>query len=240
ETNSLFFSIFVLLFTLFNSHNVAVSWKEELPDCLLDKDYKKLLYIVENGLPPTATSHHVVIGGAGVAGLTAAKLLHDAGHKVTILEASGRIGGRVDTYRNEEGLYAELGAMRIPTTHKIVLDFNEKHLGVTLNEFRIEDNDTFYLVNGKKVKEAKVKSKPDILNYSVLDCEKGKSADKLLQYALKKVQKTETWMEYLKEEGHLSSEAVRMIGDLLYEDILMYTELSEMIYDQTDVSDSVK
>lgn len=75
-------SIFVLLFTLFNSHNVAVSWKEELPDCLLDKDYKKLLYIVENGLPPTATSHHVVIGGAGMAGLTAAKLLHDAGHKV--------------------------------------------------------------------------------------------------------------------------------------------------------------
>lgn len=46
--------------------------------------------------------------------------------------------------------------------------------------------------------------------------------------------------EYLKEEGDLSPEALRMIGELLNEQSLMYTALSEMIYDQTDISDSTK
>lgn len=39
--------------------------------------------------------------------------------KVTIVEASGCVGGRVETYRNEkDGWYAELGAMRIPSFHR--------------------------------------------------------------------------------------------------------------------------
>lgn len=41
--------------------------------------------------------------------------------KVTIVESDDRVGGRVETYRNEkEGWYAELGAMRIPSFHQYV------------------------------------------------------------------------------------------------------------------------
>lgn len=62
----------------------------------------------------------IYILGAGIAGLAAAWVLRGLGHTVTIFEASERIGGRIYTYRfgaESDGLYGELGAMRIPGSH---------------------------------------------------------------------------------------------------------------------------
>ncbi|KAM9812650.1 L-amino-acid oxidase isoform 2-T2 [Syngnathus typhle] len=92
---------------------------DPLYECLQDTDYSELLDIVDKGLPATKTPQHIAIIGGGIAGLTAAKFLEDAGHKVTVIEASHRVGGRIETFRNtREGWYAELGAMRIPSFQK--------------------------------------------------------------------------------------------------------------------------
>jgi monoamine oxidase len=55
----------------------------------------------------------VVVAGAGLAGLVSGMQLQEAGHEVVILEARGRVGGRVLTVRDgfEDGQYADVGAM---------------------------------------------------------------------------------------------------------------------------------
>ncbi|XP_053376734.1 uncharacterized protein LOC123530241 [Mercenaria mercenaria] len=62
---------------------------------------------------------HVIIVGAGMAGLSAAYELAQIGHTVTILEVQSRVGGRVKTIREgfTEGLHSEGGAMRLPLNH---------------------------------------------------------------------------------------------------------------------------
>jgi monoamine oxidase len=54
--------------------------------------------------------YDVLVIGAGAAGLTAGRLLADAGRHVAILEARDRVGGRIWTHKTEAGMPIELGA----------------------------------------------------------------------------------------------------------------------------------
>ncbi|KAL2085846.1 hypothetical protein ACEWY4_019166 [Coilia grayii] len=233
--------------------NVKGYIEDPLLACLQDSDYDELLEIINKDLPLTNTPQHVAIVGGGIAGLTAAKLLERAGHKVTLIEANHRLGGRVETYRNErEGWYAELGAMRIPSFHKILLTLVAQ-LGLQLNVFIQDDENTFYYVNGLLHRTSTVKENPDVLGYPLNDTEKGKSASQLFDMALGKIRddlntigcnsvlkKYDSYAvkEYLVKEANLSRGALRMIGDILNENSIFYTALTEMLYIQSDINDN--
>lgn len=81
----------------------------------------------------------ITILGAGIAGLVAAYELERMGHEVDIMEGSPRIGGRVWTHRfgdASDAPYSELGAMRIPSQHQLVLHYvNELGLADKLRKF---------------------------------------------------------------------------------------------------------
>ena len=79
----------------------------------------------QDKLERKGSAKKVVVVGAGLAGLSAAYELLQAGHDVTILEARARPGGRVYTVREpfSDGLYAEAGAMSVDDCHNWTMKY---------------------------------------------------------------------------------------------------------------------
>ena len=72
---------------------------------------------------PAIPGRTVLVLGAGVAGLVAARELEAAGARVVVLEASARVGGRVRTFRGfSDGSCGELGGELLEGSHQELLD----------------------------------------------------------------------------------------------------------------------
>lgn len=121
------------------------------PRTITEAEY---LHVLENGLPQHSGSQRsVAIVGAGMAGLTSALLLSEAGFQVRLYEASQRVGGRIKTLREgfSQGLHAEAGAMRLPIQHKLTEHLCRRADLITI-DFPEADEHTWVLVNGRREK----------------------------------------------------------------------------------------
>jgi monoamine oxidase len=120
------------------------------------------LALIHSGLPPRTTRpKKVIVVGAGMAGLVAAYELLRAGHDPLILEAQQRVGGRVYTLRAPftHGLYAEAGAMRLPSAHKLTLAYVEK-FKLPLARFTMGNPQAYSYVGGQRYRIAEVNANP--------------------------------------------------------------------------------
>ena len=93
---------------------------------------------------------NVIVVGGGLSGLYSALLLEEVGYKVTVLEASSQVGGRVQT-RDIAGRPQELGASDIGIMYARVIDMVER-LGLERIPTDISVRPPSYIVRGQLVR----------------------------------------------------------------------------------------
>jgi monoamine oxidase len=124
-----------------------------------------LLDIARAGLRPRAARPlNVVVVGAGMAGLVAAYELRRAGHRVAVLEARRRVGGRILTLRAPfpPGLYAEAGAMRLPVGHRLTRAYLDR-FGLPVAPFTRASPNALWHFHGERRTAREAAADPAVL-----------------------------------------------------------------------------
>uniref|UniRef100_A0A8C5LPW4 Amine oxidase n=1 Tax=Leptobrachium leishanense TaxID=445787 RepID=A0A8C5LPW4_9ANUR len=81
--------------------------------------------------------YDVIVIGGGISGLSAAKLLHESGLSVVVLEARDRVGGRTHTIRNKETKYVDVGGAYVGPTQNRLLRM-AKELGIETYKVNVD------------------------------------------------------------------------------------------------------
>lgn len=213
-------------------------------------DETQYLTWINQGLPKTSRSHNVLIAGAGVAGLVAASELKRAGHQVQIVEAQQRVGGRILTLRHpfSDGLFAEAGAMRIPTNHLLTLAYINK-FGLKTIPFINHNPSAYIFLNGKKIRMGETEKTTEFFGYKLSETEKQKSVEQLwleaIQPFIRKVEKEgrSAWNSIVREYDEYSvrefleikgwsEAAIERFGLLFNQEAIMNSSFLELLREE--------
>jgi monoamine oxidase len=107
--------------------------------------------------PEVGSAHRIAIVGAGLAGLSCAYWLSQAGVEAILFDASKRRGGRVFTLRNElpNNLFAELGGEFIDAEHACMHSLAST-LGVALEPYDVDAGQRVFWVADRRIDEQRV------------------------------------------------------------------------------------
>ena len=222
-----------------------------MPGGLRSEAHATLLAAARNGLTLHAgRPKKIVVVGAGMAGLVAAWELTRAGHEVVVLEARGRVGGRVHTLREPftDGLYAEAGAMRIPRTHDLTLAYCER-FRLPLTPFTSSNPNAYVHLGGRRWRRAEVQGDPCCLPFAWSDAERGQTVDALwagaVQGFVDRVARDgdAAWADIVREWDHCSTQeflehcrwseaAIEAFGLLEFQEALMNSAFLELLREE--------
>ena len=152
----------------------------------------------------------IIVVGAGLAGLSCAYELDQAGFNVILIEARSRPGGRVRTYRDPfaDNLYAEMGAEYVDSTDTYVKEYCKKF---DLKVLPARQYDGVY-VRGQRLTMKGLRSGADVLPF------KGTLKGKLFGQEVQYIQK---WIDLVKKKGVTSPE-VQALDKMSVEEILKH------------------
>lgn len=172
-------------------------------------------------LEKNGAGKHVIILGAGLAGMASAYELNKLGYQCTILEARDRSGGRCWSVRKnssnietgnikqtaafDEGLYYNAGPSRIPHHHALTLHYC-KELKVPIQVYNNVNESAYYFSEGKgPLSNKKIRAREihnDVRGYMTELLAKAIDS-KQLDLAMTK-EDSEKIIEYLRAEGGLN------------------------------------